>query len=57
MAEDPRDWDIETRSVRGGLMRSEHGEISEALFLTQSFAYDSAASADARFAGDAPGFL
>ncbi len=57
MAEDPRDWEIETQAVRGGLMRTEHGEISEALFLTQSFSYDSAASADARFAGEAPGFI
>ncbi|MEW5685681.1 MAG: O-succinylhomoserine sulfhydrylase [Pseudomonadota bacterium] len=57
MAEDPRDWDVETRAVRGGLMRTEHGEISEALFLNQSFAYESAASADARFAGNAPGFI
>jgi len=57
MAEDPRDWEIETRAVRGGLMRSNHGEISEALFLTQSFAYENAAAADARFAGEAPGFI
>lgn len=57
MAEDPRDWEIETRAVRGGLMRTEHGEISEALFLTQSFAYDTAQSADERFAGNAPGFI
>ncbi|MFN3513065.1 MAG: O-succinylhomoserine sulfhydrylase [Phenylobacterium sp.] len=57
MAEDPRDWEIETRAVRGGLARSPYGEISEAMFLTQSFAYDSAAAADARFAGDAPGFI
>ncbi|MBL8771399.1 MAG: O-succinylhomoserine sulfhydrylase [Phenylobacterium sp.] len=56
MAEDPRDWEIETRAVRGGLMRTEHGEISEALFLNQSFAYESAAAADARFAGG-PGFI
>jgi O-succinylhomoserine sulfhydrylase len=57
MAEDPRDWEIETRGVRGGMARSAYGEISEAMFLTQSFAYESAASADARFAGDAPGFI
>ena len=56
MAEDPRDWETETRLVRGGLARSEHGEISEALYLTQSFAYDSAEAADARFGG-APGFI
>src|ERR1700749_4335583 len=56
MAEDPRDWETETRLVRGGMARSPHGEISEALFLTQSFAYDSAESADARFGGG-PGFI
>lgn len=57
MAEDPRDWNLETKLVRGGLARTPYGEISEALFLTQSFAYDTAAAADARFAGDAPGFI
>src|SRR5688572_13628371 len=57
MAEDPRDWEIETRAVRGGLMRTEHGEISEALVLNQSCAYENAAAADARFAGNAPGFI
>ncbi|MBL8554778.1 MAG: PLP-dependent transferase, partial [Phenylobacterium sp.] len=56
MAEDPRNWEIETRAVRGGLMRTEHGEISEALFLNQSFAYESAHAADERFAGG-PGFI
>ena len=34
-----------------------YGEISEALFLTQSFAYESAEAADDRFAGDEPGFI
>ena len=57
MAEDPRDWETATRLVRGGLMRSAHGETSEALFLTQSFVYDSAESADARFAGTDPGYI
>ncbi len=56
MAEDPRNWEPETQAVRGGLMRTPHGEISEALFLTQSFAYDSAQAADDRFAGG-PGFI
>jgi len=56
MAEDPRDWEDETQAVRGGLARSPYGEISEALFLTQSFAYESAEAADARFAGG-PGFI
>ena len=38
-------------------MRSEHGEISEALYLTSGYAYDSAEQAMARMKGDAPGFV
>jgi O-succinylhomoserine sulfhydrylase len=57
MAEDPRDWETETRLVRGGMARGPYGEISEALYLTQSFAYESAGAANARFAGDDPGFI
>jgi cystathionine beta-lyase/cystathionine gamma-synthase len=38
-------------------MRSAHGETAEALYLTQSFIYPTAESADARFAGDDPGFI
>lgn len=57
MAEDPRDWEIETRAVRGGMARTPYGEISEALFLTQSFAYESAGAADRRFSGEDPGFI
>ena len=57
MSEDPNDWEVATRLIRGGLARSEHGEIAEALYLTQSFAYESADAADARFSGQAPGFI
>jgi O-succinylhomoserine sulfhydrylase len=57
MAEDPKTWDVETRLVRGGMARSPYGEMSEALFLTQSFSYDSAEAADRRFAGEEPGFI
>src|SRR3954462_8730340 len=57
MAEDPRDWEVETQAVRGGLARTPYGEISEALFLNQSFAYESAQAADDRFAGTSPGFI
>jgi O-succinylhomoserine sulfhydrylase len=57
MAEDPKDWDIETRLVRGGMARTPYGEISEALFLNQSFAYESAGAADRRFSGEEPGFI
>jgi O-succinylhomoserine sulfhydrylase len=57
MSEDPKDWQVATRLVRGGSMRSAHGETAEALYLTQSFVYDTAESADARFSGAEPGFV
>ena len=57
MAEDPNGWEPATRLVRGGLNRTPYGEISEALFLTQSFAYPSAEAADRRFSGEDPGFI
>jgi O-succinylhomoserine sulfhydrylase len=57
MAEDPRDWQQETKLVRGGMARSPYGEMSEALFLTQSFSYDTAGAADKRFSGEEPGFI
>ena len=44
MAENPNDWKPATKLIRGGLMRSGHGETAEALYLTQSFVYDSAAA-------------
>ncbi|MDR3508022.1 MAG: O-succinylhomoserine sulfhydrylase [Caulobacteraceae bacterium] len=55
--EDPQAWDVATRLIRGGLTRSPYGETAEALYLTQSFVYDTAEGADARFAGDEPGFV
>ncbi len=57
MAENPQDWQQETKLVRGGMARSGYGEISEALFLTQSFSYESAGAADKRFSGEEPGFI
>ncbi len=39
----------QTRAVHAGTRRSQYGEMSEALFLTQGFAYDSAEAAQARF--------
>jgi O-succinylhomoserine sulfhydrylase len=38
-----------TTLVHGGTRRSQYGEVSEAIFLTQGFVYDSAAEAEARF--------
>ncbi|SET72391.1 O-succinylhomoserine sulfhydrylase [Oceanicella actignis] len=46
-----------TRLVHGGTVRSPFGEMSEALFLTQGFAYPSAEAAEARFVGEDPGFV
>ncbi len=48
---------LATQLVRGGLTRSQHKETAEALFLTSGFVYDTAAEADARFAGTLPGYL
>ncbi|GIU66598.1 O-succinylhomoserine sulfhydrylase [Candidatus Phycosocius spiralis] len=48
---------LETILVRGGQTRSAHKETSEALFLTSGFVYDSAEEAEARFKGEAPGYL
>lgn len=48
-------WRPATRALRGGTWRSEHGETSEALFLTSGYTYDDAATVAARFAGDAQG--
>ncbi|MEP3758604.1 MAG: aminotransferase class I/II-fold pyridoxal phosphate-dependent enzyme, partial [Marinomonas sp.] len=44
-----------TQAVRGGTWRSEHGETSEALFLTSGYTYDDAQTVADRFAGDAQG--
>jgi O-succinylhomoserine sulfhydrylase len=51
------DWKTATKLVRGGTMRSEHGETSEALFLTSGYAYPSAEEAAARMSGDAEGYV
>lgn len=50
-----RNWRLATQALRGGTWRSEHGETSEALFLTSGYTYDNAATVAARFAGDAEG--
>ncbi len=47
----------ETKLVHAGALRSQYGETSEALFLTQGFIYDSAEQCEARFKGEDPGFL
>ena len=46
---------IDTLAVRAGQVRSAEGEHSEALYLTSSYVFESAAEAAARFGGDQPG--
>jgi O-succinylhomoserine sulfhydrylase len=47
----------ETRLVHSGTLRSEFGETSEGLFLTQGYVYDTAEQCEARFKGEDPGFI
>ncbi|HEY1944684.1 MAG TPA: O-succinylhomoserine sulfhydrylase [Roseiarcus sp.] len=46
-----------TQLVHGGSTRSQFEETSEALFLTQGYLYDTMEQAEARFKGDAPGYI
>ena len=43
------DWNKRTKAVHHGIRRSQYGEVSEAIFMTQGFVYDSAEAAEARF--------
>lgn len=47
----------ETKMVRGGTMRSNFGETSEAIFLNSGFCYNSAEVAESRFNGVDPGYV
>ena len=49
------DFELETLALRTGIHRSSFNEHSEALYLTSSFVFDSAAHAAARFSGEEPG--
>lgn len=48
-------YKLETLAVRAGIERSQFGEHSEALYLTSSFVFKSAAAAAARFSNQEPG--
>ncbi len=54
---DPKTWREATRLVHGGTLRSQFGEMSEALYLTQGFVYETMEAAEARFKGEDPGFI
>jgi O-succinylhomoserine sulfhydrylase len=49
-------WKRQTLAVRGGQMRSNFQETSEALFLTSGYVYDDPEQAEARFKGEDNGF-
>ncbi|MFT6333125.1 MAG: O-succinylhomoserine sulfhydrylase [Lentimonas sp.] len=48
---------LETQMIRGGTLRSNFGETSEAIFMNSGFSYNSAETAESRFNGDEPGFV
>ena len=52
-----RKYKKQTQLVRGGLLRSQHGETSEAIFMNSGYVFDSAEDAKARFAGESEGYL
>ena len=43
------EWNTRTKLVHSGSKRSQWNEVSEAIFLTQGFVYDTAEQAEARF--------
>jgi len=57
MSKDTKSLRPATRLVHGGTMRSQFGETSEAMFLTQGFVYPDMEAAEARFSGKDPGFI
>jgi len=57
MSAPARQYRPETRLVQSGTLRSQFGETSEALFLTQGFVYDTAEQCEARFTNKEPGYI
>ena len=51
------DWSLATRLVQEGILRSQFGETSEAVFLNSGYVYDSPEQAEARFKGEAEGYV
>ena len=50
-------WKQDTKLIHSGSNRSQHGETSETLYLTQGFLYENAESAQQRFAGEEEGYI
>ncbi len=53
----PKTFRPATNLVHGGQLRSQFGETSEALYLTQGFVYPTMETAEARFKGEDKGFI
>ena len=52
-----KSYRAETRLVHDGTLRSQFNEMSEAIFLTQGYKYDSAEDCEERFSGKIPGYV
>jgi len=53
----PASAHLDTKLIRGGTLRTEFGETSEAIFLNSGFCYNDAETAESRFNGEAPGYV
>ena len=56
-SDNKKNWKPATNLVHGGTLRSQFGETSEAIYMTQGFVYETAEAAESRFKGDEPGFI
>ncbi|MBB4122415.1 O-succinylhomoserine sulfhydrylase [Martelella radicis] len=52
-----KSWRPQTKLVHAGSLRSQYGEMSEGIFMTQGFLYENSAAAEARFKGEDEGFI
>ena len=50
-------WRPATKLIHSGTTRSQFGETSEALYMTQGYLYDTAEAAEARFKGEESGYI
>lgn len=57
MSASEKNYRPETILVHGGTLRSQFNEMSEALYLTQGYIYESAEDCEARFSGKIPGYV
>ena len=55
--DDLSDLHADTQLLHAGTLRSQYGEVSEAIYMNSGFCYDSAETAESRFNGEAPGFV